>query len=128
MNWKGEIFDEASCEWGSAFIPPQGSDGPGRLFIPWRHRPNGAARSLPSVWTVRMPEDRSFALLIRVWFEDQADNLRARVTALAGSSEHDECERKRIDMTIAIATTPCEAVDSASEWLDVLLHHGFNPH
>jgi hypothetical protein len=67
-------------------------------------------------------EDRSFALLVRVWFEDEVDDFRARVTALAAGSE-----RPRREATIAVATSPREVLDAVSEWLDALVRHGEDP-
>ncbi|MGY1810519.1 hypothetical protein ACI8AF_24375 [Blastococcus sp. SYSU D00669] len=58
-----------------------------------------------------MGEDRSAALLVRVWLEDAADGFRARVTAI-GRETPDE------DRTIAVASTPGEVLDAVRQWLE----------
>jgi hypothetical protein len=64
-----------------------------------------------------MTDDRSFALLIRVWFEDGSETFRARVTALRSPSDHSETSR---DLTVAVTTSPGEVVTAVSDWLDGL--------
>jgi len=79
---------------------------------------------MTSLRKVPLTEDRSFAVLIRVWFEDGVENFRARVTALRDRSEYGGPRR---DSTIAVATSPREVVGAVSEWLDALVNHGGDP-
>ena len=62
-------------------------------------------------------EDPSFALLIRVWFEDGPDGFRARLTALRSRSEHGEPSG---GVTVAVATSPGQVATAVSDWLDGL--------
>ncbi len=61
-----------------------------------------------------MADDRSAALLVRVWLEDGIEQFRARVTAvgLDPSDEH---------RTVALASSPSEVLDAVSHWLDGFL-------
>ncbi len=77
-----------------------------------------------SGWKVPLTEDRSFALLIRAWFEDGPETFRARVTALCSRSEHGEVSR---DLTVAVAISPREVMSAVSDWLDALVRQGQNP-
>jgi hypothetical protein len=62
---------------------------------------------------VTLDDDRSAALVIRVWLEGESDQFRSRLTAAtasAGSSLGDE-------VTVAVASSPREVTDAVSEWL-----------
>ena len=62
-----------------------------------------------------MFEDRSAALLIRVWLENGPGEVRARVTAvgMTGSA----------DRTVALAASKSDVIGAVSEWLDEFLRH-----
>ena len=62
-------------------------------------------------------DDRSAALLVRVWIEDGSEQFRARVIAV-GTTGSDE------DRTIALAASPSEVVDAVRAWLDGVLGYG----
>src|SRR3954471_8020225 len=85
------------------------------------------SRSVSFEWKVPLSEDlaedHSYALLIRVWFEDEAD-FRARVTALASRPEQGQ---PRSGVTVAAATTPREVVRAVGEWLGELMRPGAYP-
>jgi hypothetical protein len=57
-----------------------------------------------------LADDRSGALLIRVWLEECPDQVRARVIALGleGSA----------DQTVAVASSVREVLDAVGKWLD----------
>jgi hypothetical protein len=61
-------------------------------------------------------DDRSAALLVRVWLEGGADQFRARVTAVGLEASEDR--------TIALASSPGEVVDAVRDWLDEFLRTG----
>lgn len=63
-----------------------------------------------------MTEDRSAALLLRVWLEDGTDQFRARVTAVGLDTEEDR--------TVAVASSPSEVVDAVGDWLDRFVRFG----
>ena len=63
-----------------------------------------------------MTDDRSAALLVRVWLEDGTDQFRARVTAV-GSDASEE------DRTVALASSPGEVADAVGDWLDRFVRH-----
>ena len=65
---------------------------------------------------VTLHNDRSAALVIRVWLDRGTGQFRSRVTAAdtsAGAAFGDE-------VTVAVASSPGEVMDAVSEWL-----HGF---
>ena len=62
-----------------------------------------------------MTLDRTAALVVRVWIEDD-DGFRARLT---GSPLDDEGTGEQI--TVAVAATPSEVVDAVRAWLDEFL-------
>ena len=62
-------------------------------------------------------DDRSAALLIRVWSEDRAEPFRARVIAV-GTTGSDE------DRTMALAASPSEVIEAVRHWLDEFLGYG----
>lgn len=57
-----------------------------------------------------MADDRSAALVVRVWSEDHPDHFRARVTAVGLDGSEDR--------TVAVASSHQEVLDAVSEWLD----------
>jgi hypothetical protein len=63
-----------------------------------------------------LTEDRSAALLVRVWLEDDAENFRARMTAVGmpGSA----------DQTVALAASPSDVIDAVGKWLEDFLRYG----
>jgi len=56
-----------------------------------------------------LTDDRSAALLVRVWLEDGADTFRARVTAVGLDGAGDR--------TIAVTSSPDAVTSAVSEWL-----------
>jgi hypothetical protein len=75
---------------------------------------------LPSdrpVRKVTVTDERSAALLLRVWLEDGTDEFRARVTAVRLESPGE-------DRTIAVATSPSQVLDAVSHWLDEFVRTG----
>jgi hypothetical protein len=60
---------------------------------------------------VAVTDERSAALLVRVWWEDGTNEFRARVVSV-GLSAHEE------DRTIAIAASPRQVLDAVRDWLD----------
>jgi hypothetical protein len=63
-----------------------------------------------------LTEDRSAALLVRVWLEDGIETFRARVTAV-GTCGSD-------DRTIALAASSSDLIAAVSEWLEEFLRDG----
>jgi hypothetical protein len=61
-------------------------------------------------------DDRSAALLIRVWQEDGVEGFRARLTSTG--------ELGVEDRTVALAASPGELLDAVRHWLDVFLGSG----
>lgn len=61
-------------------------------------------------------DDRSAALLLRVWIEEGSDQFRARVMAV-GSGEGG-------DRTVALASSPDEVLEAVGHWLDEYLQRG----
>ena len=59
-------------------------------------------------------DDRSAALLVRVWLEGGAERFRARVMAVGPHEEDD-------DRLVALAASPREVLAAVSQWLDELL-------
>jgi hypothetical protein len=57
-------------------------------------------------------EQRSAALVVRVWFEDEPDGFRARVLSVGRAGADDR--------TVAVASSPGEVVDAVSSWLEEL--------
>ena len=57
-----------------------------------------------------MTDDRSAALLVRVWLEDGTDDFRARVTAVGGGPSEE-------DLTVAVASSPGDVLSAVSDWL-----------
>jgi hypothetical protein len=59
-------------------------------------------------------DDRSAALLVRVWLEDGTGEFRARLSAVAGNGPDEPGE----DRTVALASSPRDVLDAVSHWLD----------
>ena len=70
-----------------------------------------------------MSEDRSAALLLRVWVEDGTDAFRARLTtaAVAGPRTLDQ------DVTVAVASSPGDVLRAVAAWLEGLAPEGARP-
>lgn len=64
-----------------------------------------------------MSDERSAALLVRVWLEGGTDRFRARVSAVGPDDGPD-------DRTIAVAASPGEVLDAVRHWLDGFLSDG----
>ena len=66
---------------------------------------------------VPLSDERSAALLVRVWLEGGTDRFRARVSAVGpdGAPDH---------RTIAVAASPSEVLDAVRHWLDRFLSDG----
>lgn len=64
-------------------------------------------------WMVILGDDRSAALVIRVWLEEGTDQFRGRLTAAETSSAAGGGE----DVTVAVAASPRELTDAVSHWL-----------
>ena len=63
-----------------------------------------------------MADDRSAALLLRVWIEEGSDQFRARVMAVGSGEEGDR--------TVAVASSPDEVLEAVRQWLDEYLQRG----
>jgi hypothetical protein len=61
-------------------------------------------------------EDRSAALLLRVWLEDGTEHFRARVTAVGMHGSEDR--------TVALAASTSDLIDAVGKWLDDFLRFG----
>jgi hypothetical protein len=62
-------------------------------------------------------DDRSSALLVRVWLEGGTDEFRARVTAVGLDTSEE-------DRTVALASSPREVMDAVGNWLDRFVRYG----
>ncbi len=60
-----------------------------------------------------MADDRSAALLIRVWLES-ADAFRARLTTFGGADEQSPAH----EVTVAVASTPAAVLEAVRAWLE----------
>ena len=63
-------------------------------------------------------DDRSAALLVRVWLEGGTE-FRARVTAVGRDGPHEPGE----DVTVALASSPGDVVDAVRDWIDDFVRH-----
>jgi hypothetical protein len=63
---------------------------------------------------VTLDDDRSAALVIRVWLEGDPHEFRGRVTASGTSPE----PGPRKEVTVAVASSPREVLNAVSEWLE----------
>jgi hypothetical protein len=72
--------------------------------------------------TVTLVEDRSAALLLRVWLEDDTE-LRGRLTAVEISQGGEPGQ----EVTVIVASTPSDVIEAVRAWLDEFLGHATNP-
>jgi hypothetical protein len=63
---------------------------------------------------VTLDDDRSAALLIRVWIEDGTDGFRARLTSLGTPGDDATGE----EMTVAVAASPGDVLAAVRHWLE----------
>ena len=61
-------------------------------------------------------DDRSTALLLRVWTEGGADEFRARLLAIGPDGQQS-------DRTVAFASSPDGVLDAVSSWLEEFLRY-----
>jgi hypothetical protein len=66
---------------------------------------------------VAVTDDRSAALLLRVWTEGGGDQFRARLVAVGPDG-------RESGRTIALASSPDGVLDAVSRWLDEYLRDG----
>jgi hypothetical protein len=69
---------------------------------------------------VDVAQDRSAALLVRVWTEGGAGAFRARVTAVDTSGPDAAGE----EVTVAVVASPGDLLDAVRAWLDRFLAAG----
>jgi hypothetical protein len=72
---------------------------------------------------VTLDDDRSAALLIRVWVEQSADGFRGRVSSIdtwGGSGGADE-------ITLTVASSTSDVLDAVRRWLDGFVRSAANP-
>jgi hypothetical protein len=62
---------------------------------------------------VTVEQDRSAALLVRVWLEG-GESFRARLTAVGTSGAADPDD----GVTVAVSSSPGEVVDAVRDWLE----------
>jgi hypothetical protein len=62
---------------------------------------------------VTVDDDRSAALVLRVWLERGTDQFRGRLTAVDTSSTSGAGD----GVTVAVAASPREVTDAVSHWL-----------
>jgi hypothetical protein len=65
---------------------------------------------------VAVADDRSTALLLRVWTEAGADEFRARLLAIGPDGQQS-------DRTVALASSPDDVLDAVSSWLEEFLRY-----
>ncbi|WP_244523828.1 hypothetical protein [Blastococcus sp. DSM 46786] len=61
-----------------------------------------------------MADDRSAALLMRVWIEHGAEQFRARLIAVGADGQES-------GRTVALASSPDDVLGAVGHWLDELL-------
>ncbi len=69
-----------------------------------------------------MSDDRSAALLVRVWLEE-GGRFRARLSTFAPTRGGGPGE----ELTVAVASSPRDVISAMSEWLDEVVGHAPNP-
>jgi hypothetical protein len=62
---------------------------------------------------VTVDDDRSSALVVRVWLEDGADGFRARLTTVGPRWDRDPHD----DVAAAVAASPAAVSDAVRAWL-----------
>jgi hypothetical protein len=65
---------------------------------------------------VELTDDRSAALLVRVWVENGTETFRARVTAVGMHGSDDR--------TVATAASTSDVIDAVGKWLEEFLRYG----
>jgi hypothetical protein len=65
-------------------------------------------------------DDRSAALLVRVWLEDGTDEFRARLTAVGGAGPDE-------DVTVAVTSSPSDVLVAVGDWLHRFTRPGTDP-
>jgi hypothetical protein len=65
---------------------------------------------------VAVADDRSAALLLRVWIEEGSEQFRARLMAVGPDGQQG-------DRTVALASSPEDVIDAVRRWLDDLIGH-----
>jgi hypothetical protein len=68
---------------------------------------------------VAVADDRSAALLLRVWTEQGSDQFRARLMAIDSGQGSDR--------TVALASSPDEVLEAVGRWLDEYLRREPSP-
>jgi hypothetical protein len=63
---------------------------------------------------VTLNDDRSAALLIRVWVEEGTDGFRGRLSSIDTSGGSDVGD----EITFAVASSTSEVLDGVRRWLD----------
>jgi hypothetical protein len=77
---------------------------------------------LQTTWTVALSDDRSAALLLRVWLEN-GDDFRARLSGVRASTGEEEAEQ----FTVAVASSPDEVLVAVRTWLETFIRDAGNP-
>jgi hypothetical protein len=72
--------------------------------------------------TVTLNDDRSAALLIRVWVEDGINEFRGRLTALDSSDGAGSGD----ELTLTVASSPSDIENAVRDWLDAFLQRVAN--
>ena len=67
---------------------------------------------------VVVEQERSAALLVRVWTEGPEGGFRARVTAVDTSGSDSTGE----ELTVAVAASSSDLLDALREWLEEFVH------
>jgi len=63
-------------------------------------------------------DDRTAAMLVRVWLEDEGRSFRARVLAVGDDDGSEE------DRTVAVVSSPGDLLDAMSQWLEEFIRNG----
>ena len=66
---------------------------------------------------VTLDDDRSAVLVIRVWLEGETEQFRSRLTA----TDTSRGAALGNEVTVAVASSPREATDAVSQWLQDFL-------
>ena len=72
---------------------------------------------------VTLNDDRSAALLIRVWVEEGTDEFRGRISAIDTSGG----AQGSGEVAFAVASSPSEVVDAVRRWLEDLPRPAADP-
>lgn len=72
---------------------------------------------------VTLDDDRSAALVIRVWLEPGTDQFRGRLTAVDTSPASGGGD----GVTVAVASSPREVTDAVGQWLRDFVHDASKP-